>query len=89
MYSPDLVLQNEASCWNIGGGSAKSLQKEMSQLLGINTDRFSFEYYRVAEKLLFLRCNWLEHESDHKPLQKLELTSGAIILSLYLSVLCI
>jgi len=19
MYSPDLVLQNEASCWNVGG----------------------------------------------------------------------
>jgi len=52
-------------CW---GGSAESLQKEMSQLLGINTNRFNFEYYRVAENLLFLRCNWLERESDHKPL---------------------
>jgi hypothetical protein len=30
---------------------------------------------------------WLEHESDHKPLHNVEIMSGAIILSIYVSVL--
>jgi hypothetical protein len=32
---------------------------------------------------------WLEHESDNKPLYNVEITSGAIILSFYMSVRCI
>jgi hypothetical protein len=36
--------------------------------------------------------NWVklqQRESDHKPLKNAEITSGVIILSLYMSVLCI
>jgi hypothetical protein len=32
---------------------------------------------------------WPECESDHKPLYNVEITSGAILLSLYMSVLSI
>jgi len=31
----------------------------------------------------------MQHESDHKPLYNVETTSEVIILSLYMSVLCI
>jgi len=30
--------------------------------------------------------NWLEHESDHRPIYIVEITSGAIILSFYMGV---
>jgi len=32
---------------------------------------------------------WPERESDHKPLHNVEITSGAILLSLYVSVVSI
>ena len=38
------------------GGLLKVPQMEMSQLLGIKTNRQSFYYYRMAEDLLFVRC---------------------------------
>jgi hypothetical protein len=53
---------NEASCWNEAQimygmkGLLNVLQTELSQLLGIKTNRRSFEYYRVAENLIFMRC---------------------------------
>jgi hypothetical protein len=55
-------------------GLLKGLQMEVGQLLGIKTNRRCFKYYRVAENLLSLGAylhnwvNWLERESDHKPL---------------------
>ena len=43
----------EASGWNVGG--LVKVQKEMSQLLDIKKKRQRFDFYRVAENLLFMR----------------------------------
>jgi hypothetical protein len=60
---------NQASLWNVVQSAKRS-----SDGSGIKTNRRSLEYYRVAENLLLLGAyvnkwvNWLELESDHKPL---------------------
>ena len=67
-------------------------RKEMSKLLRITTNRQGFESYRVARSCCSQRARvrnlvkWLEHESDHKTLYNVEITCGAIILSLYMTV---
>jgi hypothetical protein len=67
-------------------------QKEMSQLFGIKNRRgLSITGWL---KIWYSLCGyvhnwvkWLERESDDKTLRKVEILSGAKILSLYMSVL--
>jgi hypothetical protein len=59
------------------------------RLLSVIKKDWGFEDNRLARNLIFMRCNvpnwakWPERESDHKTLYNLEITSRAIILSLY------
>jgi hypothetical protein len=68
------------------------LQKEMSQLLTIKTKRRGFEDYREATNCYSWHTyvhkwvKWPKRESDHKPLYNVDITSGAIILSLCMGV---
>ena len=61
-------------------------------MLGIKTNIRVFEAYRLARNLLFMKwyvhnwVQWPELESDHKTLYNVEITSGTIILSLYMTV---
>jgi len=61
-------------------------------LLGLKTNIRSFEAYRLARNLLFMKwyihnwVHWPERESNHKILYNVEVTSGAIILSFYMTV---
>ena len=45
---------NESSWWIVA--STKDSQMEMRQLIGIKTNRRNFDYYRMAENLLFMKC---------------------------------
>jgi len=64
----------------------------MSQLLSIKTNRRGLKITGWLETCYschpYVR-NWVEwpqHESDHKTLHNVEITSGTIILSLYMAV---
>ena len=44
---------NEASCWNVGASKSSS---DGNESVACNKNRRSFDYYRMAEDLLFVRC---------------------------------